>query len=96
MKTAALPTIRIEPQLRAELEAVLGEGESLSSFVEASVRRAVEYRRIQADFHARGQAAWVEFERSGVSFSADEVLDTLRQKTAARRAELAKRTSARK
>jgi Arc/MetJ-type ribon-helix-helix transcriptional regulator len=94
MKTAALPSIRIEPQLRAELESVLADGESLSSFVEASVRRAVEYRRVQTDFHARGQASWEEFQRTGVSHSVDEVLDRLRQKTAARRAEFESRSNA--
>src|SRR4051812_6593434 len=88
MKTAAIPSIRIEPELRAELEAVLAEGESLSSFVETSVRRAVEYRRIQADFHARGDASWEHYQRTGISYSVDEVLGKLREMTAARSAEL--------
>ncbi|MDE1947245.1 MAG: hypothetical protein KGI35_01380 [Burkholderiales bacterium] len=95
MKTAALPSIRIEPQLRADLEAVLTEGESLSSFVEAAVRKSVEYRRIQSDFHARGQAAWEAYQRTGVSYPVDEVLDKLRRKTAARRFELEARSKAR-
>ena len=91
MKSAVIPQVRVEPELRAELEAALHQGESLSEFVEASVRSAVEFRRVQANFHARGQAAWEEFQRTGVSYSVDEVLDMLRQKTAARRAELESR-----
>lgn len=91
MKSATLPRVRIEPALRAELEAVLGEGETISTFVEASVRRAVEYRRVQSGFHAQGQAAWQEFQRTGESHGADEVLDALRQMTARRRAELQSR-----
>ena len=89
MKTAALPSIRVEPQLRADLEAVLAEGESLSSFVESSVRKAVEYRRVQADFHARGQASWEEFQRTGVSYSVDEVVAKLQAKVDAKRKQLA-------
>ncbi len=37
MKSAVIPQVRVEPELRAELEAVLQEGETLSGFVEASV-----------------------------------------------------------
>ena len=88
MKTSALPTVRIEPALRSELESVLRQGENLSSFVESAVRKAVESRRQQAEFHARGQVSWDELQRTGVSYSVDEVLSTLRQHTAARRAEL--------
>ena len=39
MKTTCLPSIRVEPDFRAEVEAVLAEGETLSQFVEASVVR---------------------------------------------------------
>jgi hypothetical protein len=88
MKTAAIPSIRIEPELRADLEAVLYEGESLSSFVETSVRKAVEYRRVQADFHSRGQASWKDFQRTGVSYSVDEVLGKLQAKVDAKRKQL--------
>ena len=43
MKTAVIPQVRVEPQLRADLDAVLLPGETLTEFVEASVRRAVEF-----------------------------------------------------
>jgi hypothetical protein len=36
MKTAVIPQIRVEPELRAELEAVLEQGETLTDFVETS------------------------------------------------------------
>ena len=51
MKSAVIPQVRVEPELRAELEAVLHQGETLSEFVEASVRKAVEFRRVQTRFH---------------------------------------------
>jgi hypothetical protein len=46
MKTTTIPSIRVEPDFRAEVEAVLTEGETLSEFVEASVRASVERRRL--------------------------------------------------
>ena len=88
MKATALPSVRIEPELRSALEAVLHTAESLSAFVEASVRQAVEYRRVQADFHARGQAFWEEFQRTGVSFSVDEAVGKLQAKLDAKRKQL--------
>lgn len=45
--------IRVEPELRADLDSVLLPGETLTEIVEESVRRAVEFRRVQADFAAR-------------------------------------------
>lgn len=91
MKSAVLPQVRVEPELRAELEAALRPGETLSEFVEASVRGALEYRRVQDEFHARGDAAWRAYQRTGISHSADEVMAELRTMTAARRRQLAGR-----
>lgn len=64
MKSAVIPQVRVEPELRAELEAVLRPGETLSQFVEASVRSAVEIRRVQTRFHERGQAALEHCQRT--------------------------------
>ncbi|KQP12495.1 YlcI/YnfO family protein [Pseudorhodoferax sp. Leaf267] len=88
MKTAVIPQVRVDPGLRADLETVLVPGETLSEFVEASVRRAVEVRRAQAHFQARGQAAWENYERSGVAVPGDAVLARLQAKLDARRAQL--------
>jgi hypothetical protein len=88
MKTAILPQVRVEPELRAELEAVLRDGETLSGFVETTVRNAIEYRRAQAEFHARGEAAWQSYRRDGVGHAAGEVIAELRGKLEARRRSL--------
>jgi hypothetical protein len=85
MKTAVIPQVRVEPELRAELDAVLRQGETLSEFVEASVRSAVEFRRVQAAFLARGEASWESFLRTGVATPADQVLDKLQAKLDAKR-----------
>jgi len=57
MKSAVIPQIRVEPELRAELESVLQPGETLTDFVEATVRNGTAFRRVQTEFHARAQAA---------------------------------------
>ena len=88
MKSTTLPPVRVEPEVRAAAESVLHEGESLTGFIEATVRRVVEYRRVQAEFHARGQTAWEEIQRGGITHSAEDVLARLREMTAARRDKL--------
>lgn len=88
MKSAVIPQVRVEPELRAELEAVLKQGETLSEFVEASVRSAVEFRRVQTRFHERGEAAWQHYQRTGASVPADDVLAKLQAKLDARRKRL--------
>jgi hypothetical protein len=88
MKSAVIPQVRVEPELRAELEAVLQEGETLSGFVEACVRNAVEFRRVQARFHERAQAAWEQYQSSGESVAAEEVVAKLQAKLDAKRKKL--------
>ena len=88
MKTATLPAIRVEPELREKIESVLGQGESLSSFIESTLRSAVEFRAIQNEFHARGQRSQEHYDATGVSFSTEEVIEKLRAKTQRRREQL--------
>jgi len=87
-KTAVIPQVRVEPELRAQLDAVLGEDESLSDFVADAVRRAVERRRVEAEFQARGERAWQAWLRDGVARPADEVIDGLQRRLDARRRQL--------
>ena len=90
MKTAVIPQIRVEPELRADLDSVLLPGETLTEFVEESVRRAVEFRRVQTDFAARCDAPLATHERIGVSIPSDVVLSKLEAKVAARVKQLRK------
>lgn len=85
MKTAVIPQIRVEPELRAELESVLKEGETLTEFVESTVRNAIAFRRVQTDFHARAQVASAEYHRTGVSVPVDTVLEKLQSRLDAKR-----------
>jgi hypothetical protein len=90
MKTAVIPQVRVEPELRADLDSVLLPGETLTEFVEASVRRAIEFRRVQTDFAARCDASLAEYERTGISIPSDVVLSKLKAKVAARVKQLRK------
>ena len=96
MKTATIPSVRVEPEFRAEVEAVLTEGETLSEFVEASVRANVERRRVQAEFIARGLRSRDEARRTGDYVDADVVILGLQRKLDAARARLAKPSKTRK
>lgn len=88
MKTAIIPQVRVEPQLRADLDAVLREGETLSEFVEATVRGAVEHRLLQNAFSARADEAWARFQRTGAGRPAEDVIADMRARLEARRKEL--------
>jgi predicted transcriptional regulator len=73
MKTATIPALRVEPELRQAAEEVLNENESLSSFMEASLRESIAKRRLQREFVARGLAARDEARNTGEYFDADDV-----------------------
>jgi predicted transcriptional regulator len=94
MKSSTIPAVRVEPELREQLERVLHEGESLSAFVEASVRNAVRVRAEQSAFIARGLASLAAAKRSGRYFEADDVIAELRQRLERARAERKRRVSA--
>ncbi|QND49836.1 prevent-host-death protein [Rhizobium lusitanum] len=86
MKSASIPSLRVDPELRAAAESVLKEGETLSAFLENSLRAQIDYRRAQAEFIARGLTARDDAKRTGVYYSADEVLGKLKSKLAAAKA----------
>lgn len=78
MKSATIPPLRVTPELRHDAESVLREGESLSSFVEESLRRHIEHRKMQKEFIARGLASCATAKSTGQYASKDEVMDSLR------------------
>ena len=77
MKTAAIPAVRVSPELRQAAEAVLDAGETLSGFVEDAVRRNVEFRYAQKAFIERGLASGASAATSGKYVSAAAVLGKL-------------------
>jgi len=80
MKTATIPSVRVDPELRAEVESLLNEGETLSEFVEDSVRASVLRRRHQAEFVARGLRSLHEAHRTGDYVDAESVVERLQRK----------------
>ena len=56
-RSATLPPIRIAPETKASLEAVLREGETLTQFIENAVRREAEFRAEQNAAVARAKKA---------------------------------------
>jgi hypothetical protein len=91
MKTATLPAIRVEPEPREKIESVLDPGETLSSFMEATLRSAVEFRAIRNEFHARGTRSQEHYDATGISYSTEQVVEKLRAKTQRRREQLLRR-----
>lgn len=94
MKTATLPSLRVDPELREAAESVLQEGESLSGFIEASVRETILRRRVRAEFIARGLASREEAKRTGAYVDAEVVHAQLAEKLAQARTKLQKKARA--
>lgn len=95
MKSSTIPAIRVEPELREQLEGVLAEGESLSTFVEASVRESIQRRLQQSEFVTRGLASIAAAKQSNRLVSSDSILRKLETRLDRARAAKAKRTPAR-
>lgn len=79
MKSASLPSLRVEPELRKAAEQVLQQGETLSSFIESSLRANIERRLSQQEFISRGLASRDRALISGQYEESDSVIDELQQ-----------------
>lgn len=77
MKTATFPSLRVEPELRDAAERVLEEGESLSNFLERSIRESIERRQAQREFIARGLRSREESRRTGKYVRSEAVIGRL-------------------
>jgi predicted transcriptional regulator len=77
MKTAAIPAVRVSPELRQAAEDLLQAGETLSGFVEEAVRRNVLFRQAQKAFVERGLASAETARKSGKYVSSAGVLGKL-------------------
>lgn len=94
MKSSTLPSLRVDPELREAAESVLLEGETLSGFIEASVRETILRRRTRAEFIARGLASRDDAKRNGEYIDADVVHTQLAAKLAKARTRLQKKFDA--
>ena len=78
MKTATLPSLRVDPILRRDVESVLAEDESISKFTENAIRAQVELRKAQTDFISRGLASRNKALKTGVYISSEDALSHLK------------------
>ena len=77
MKSSTIPSLRVEPEFRQSIENVLRDGETLSSFMEESLRAGIQHRKAQQEFIARGLASRDEARRTGEYFVAEDVFDEM-------------------
>lgn len=87
MKSSTFPSVRVDPELRQAAEKVLRDGETLSGFVEHSIRQQVQRRNLQQEFIERGLQSGASSRNSGEYYTAeqvlaelDDVLNSVRQK----------------
>lgn len=80
MKTTSIPPLRVSPELRKRAEAVLEQGETLSSFLLEALTRSIEYRKARQEFIARGLASAARAKKTGKYVSADRVIEKLARK----------------
>jgi predicted transcriptional regulator len=96
MKSATLPSVRVDSQVRLAAEAVLREGETLSSFMSEALLRQIEIRRAQDEFIARGIASAARAKKSGDYVSPESVMAKLESMLVAHRAKKLTATKANK
>ena len=77
MKSATIPSLRVEPELRHAVETALHNGETMSNFMEEALRAQVRRRQLQEDFIARGLASRNKAKQTGEYYDADDVLSGL-------------------
>ena len=74
MKTANIPSLQVEPELRHAVESALHNDETLSSFMEQALRDQVKRRQLQDEFIARGLASRNRAKQNDEYYPADDVL----------------------
>jgi hypothetical protein len=86
MRTATFPSVRTTPATRELAQSVLNAGETLSQFIEDSLKRNIEHRQADRAFIARGLAARDEAKQSGQYVSVAHTMARLRAVQAASQA----------
>lgn len=82
-RSATLPPIRVTPETKASLEAVLREGESLTQFIESAVSGEAEYRTLQNAAVARAKKALKNADKGVGLMAADDLLAGMEQRAKA-------------
>jgi predicted transcriptional regulator len=93
MKTAVLPSLRVDPFLREKAVSLLHDGETLSSFMSDALQHHVERRSAQDEFIARGMAAAEQSREARAYVTPEAVMKRLETKLANHRAARGKRNT---
>jgi predicted transcriptional regulator len=78
MRTATFPALRTSPDMRQMAESLLNTGETLSTFIEDSLKRNIERRQSNRDFIARGLKAGADARETGRYVSVEQTMTRLR------------------
>lgn len=73
MKSALIPSLQVDLDLRRAIEAVLREEESLSTFMEKPLRDQITRCQLQREFVVHGLASRDEARRADEYFPAESV-----------------------
>ncbi|MGM9490388.1 YlcI/YnfO family protein [Ideonella sp. YS5] len=82
-RSATLPPIRVAPETKASLEAVLREGESLTQFIENAVCREAEFRAEQNAAIARAKKALRSADKGAGLMKSEDFLEGMEQRARA-------------
>jgi hypothetical protein len=82
-RSATLPPIRVAPETKASLEAVLRDGESLTQFIENAVCQEAEFRAEQNAAVARARKALRAADKGVGLTTAENFLAGMRQRAKA-------------
>ena len=95
-RSATLPPIRVAPETKASVEAVLREGESLTQFIESAVRREAEFRAEQDAAVARAKKALRSADKGVGLMTAEDFLAGMTQRAKAAQQRIREAATARK
>jgi hypothetical protein len=88
MRTATLPAVRVSPDTRSLIESVLREGESLSTFIEETVRNQAQWRKEDQAFYSEAQRRSTLVKSGKMkTVSHEEVIQGLRDRLSAKKQE---------
>lgn len=79
-RSASLPPIRVTPETKSSLEAVLREGESLTQFIENAVRQEAEFRAEQKAAVGRAKKALRLADKGVGLMAADDFLAGMQER----------------
>jgi len=77
MKATIIPPLRVSHDLRKQAEAVLDQGETLSTFVLDALSRSIAHRKARQSFTARALASAARAKKTGKYVSAGKVMEQL-------------------